>query len=130
MSYMKEEWLKREQARAEESLDAKETEAQYQAAYQAEYPGIFTRDISQEEHLKRLKKIKEELEAYDTAPELRQLVPTGTKIADKMVKTFYGESSVAPLLKDQGGSETDKAEGTRDVEKFLKEQQAALWRGE
>ena len=85
MSYIKEEWLQREQARAE-LLDEEEP------------------------------------------------VPTAAEI---MAKVFYGPHSAIPtpefwrpvitekMLK---GAETDKPEGTRDVEKFLKEQQDALWR--
>ena len=40
------------------------------------------------------------------------------------------QSEGNPLNNASGACETDKPEGTRDVEKFLKEQQDRLWRNE
>ena len=145
MSYMKEEWLKREQARAEADLERmnwKDFDREYVGTSASGSP---TPEVGPSSQKKRCVKCGEESNVFTGCPEWwcstcgwvnvasdQERLVTVASILSKVLDGPTGAEIVADLANkaQRGGSETDKVEGTRDVEKFLKEQQAALWRGE
>jgi len=84
MSYMKQQWLEREQLRAE---------------------------------------LKASIKGID----LIQHIRPSDQWSQSELDAFYGEPEKP---KAEPTCEADKPEGTRDVDKFLKEQQEKLWRGD
>ena len=130
MSYMKQQWLEREQLRAELMKDWP-TPAQFRREYQCDFSEVEQRVMAN---------------LPPSVPGVAPPMSSGLKAImegarrktlQEEVKAFYDDwgddpgEHVPPETRVQKPTcEADKPEGTRDVDKFLKEQQDKLWRGD
>lgn len=148
MSYMKRLWLEREMERQDAVLDSMDHEAAFPAVYCVEEmveqdiyvdQGQFTCEVP-----KRIGVGRRHEWAWNHYYKGAQAhLISGSPLPDG-VRRVDSRSGMQVLMDDErqkpippighcdsfacGKDETSKAEGTRDVEKFLKEQQEAMWR--
>ncbi len=125
MSYMKQQWLEQEQTKAEWSWEVEldlRFGANHQGIPETPDPPQLTEEMLNESFVRMFPK-------HNVAVESSR--PSGIKhIVERAAREFYGPPPNASVPKDTRVREKDKPEGTRDVEKFLREQQEAIWRND
>ena len=128
MSQIKDLWIRTEQARAEgEGMDLLRS-GERQRPNEAH---VDHNIVAAQNSVQKVRSVKVRFPKV-RSPKVRSLKVHSLEVEERMRDWAQNikQSEGNPLNNASGACETDKPEGTRDVEKFLKEQQDRLWRNE